>query len=82
MGRGRPPKENKKTNAERCRLYRMKHKETYKADDALRKRNFRQKMKLNPAENKLRLQREAAAKRELRLRKKLEIQIGKISIYY
>ena len=67
--RGRPPKENKTTNAERCKAYRNKHKESYKVDDALRKRISREQIKLKPAENRLRLQRQAAAKRAQRQRK-------------
>ena len=78
MGRGRPPKENKITNAERCKAYRNRHKEAYKAKDALRKRIARENMKSKPAENRLRLQRQAAAKKALRLRKKLIIQAGKV----
>ena len=35
MGRGRPPKENKITNAERWKAYQNKHKEAYQAKDAL-----------------------------------------------
>ena len=78
MGRGRPPKENKITNAERCKAYRNRHKEAYKAKDALQKRIARENMKSKPAENRLRLQRQAAAKKALRLRKKLIIQAGKV----
>ena len=78
MGRGRPPKENKITNAERCKAYRNRHKETCKAKNALRKRIARENMKSKPAENRLRLQRQAAAKKALRLRKKLIIQAGKV----
>ena len=51
MGRGRPPKENKITNAERCKAYRNRHKETCKAKNALRKRIARENMKSKPAEN-------------------------------
>ena len=78
MGRGRPPKENKITNAERCKAYRNRHKETFKAKDALRKRIVRENLKSKPAENRLRLQRQAAAKKALRLGKKLIIQAGKV----
>ena len=38
MGTGRPPKENKITNPERCKAYWNRHKEAYKAKDTLRKR--------------------------------------------
>ena len=69
--RGRPPKEVKSTNAERCKTYREKNRENYNANEALRKRIYREKMKLKPAENRLRLQRQAAAKRAQRQRKKL-----------
>ena len=78
MGRGRPPKENKITNAERSKAYRNRHKEAYKAKGTLRKRIARKNMKSKPAENRLRLQRQAAAKRALRLRKILIIQASKI----
>lgn len=59
---GRPTKANK-TNAERCKAYRDKNKEAHKVNDALRKRVARERIKLNPAENRLRLKREAAAKK-------------------
>ena len=62
--RGRPPKDSKTTNAERCKAYRSKHQETYNADDALRKRLSREQMKLKPAENRLRLQRQAQLQRK------------------
>ena len=78
MERGRPAKENKITNAECCKTYRNRHKEAYNAKDALRKRIARDKMKSKPPENRLRLQRQAAAKKALRLRKKLIIQAGKV----
>ena len=81
MGRGRPPKENKITNAERCRTYRSRHKEAYKAKGALRKRIALENVKSKPSENRLRLQRQAAAKKALRLRKKLIIQAGKVLLY-
>ena len=76
--RTKSPKENKITNAERCKAYRNRHKEAYKAKDALRKRIARENMKSKPAENRLRLQQQAAAKKALRLRKKLIIQAGKV----
>ena len=78
MGRGRPPKENKVTNAERCKAYRNRHKEAYKAKDALQKRIARENMKSKTAENRLRLQRQAAAKKALRRRKKLIIQSSQV----
>ena len=78
MGRGRPLKENKITNAERCKAYRDRHKEAYKAKDALQKWIARGNVKSKPAENRLQLQRQAAAKKALRLRKKLIIQAGKV----
>ena len=37
-----------KSTAERCKKYRQKHKEVYRERAALRKRNYRQKMKANP----------------------------------
>ena len=81
MGRGRPPKENKITNAEHSKAYRKRHKEAYKAKGALRKRIARENMKSKPNENRLRLQRQAAAKKALQLRKKLIIQAGFIYIF-
>ena len=78
MGRRRPPKENKITNAERCKAYRNRHKRAYKAKDALRKRIARENMKSKPAENRLWLQRQAAARKSVRLRKKLIIQTAKV----
>ena len=53
-----------KSTAERCRKYRQKHKEVYREKDALRKRNYRQKMKANPIANEesLRVQREKKQK--------------------
>ena len=44
-----------KSTAERCKKYRPKHKEVYPEKDALRKRNYRQKMKANPIANEERL---------------------------
>ena len=78
MERGRPPKENKSIKGERCKAYRNRHKEAYKAKDALRKRIAPENMRSKPAENRLRLQRQAAAKKALRLRKKIIIQAGKV----
>ena len=78
MGRGRPQKESKITNAERCKAYRNRHKKAYKAKDALRKRIARENMKSKTAENQLQLQRQAAAKKALRLREKIIIQVGKV----
>ena len=78
MGRIRPPKENKITNAERCKAYLTRHKEAYKAKDALRKRIARENMRSKPDENPLRLQQQTVAKKALRLRKKLIIQAGKV----
>ena len=69
MGRGRPLKENKISNAERCKTYRNRHKEAYKAEDALQKRIPGENMKSKPAENRLRLQREAAGKKHYDLGK-------------
>ena len=37
-----------KLTAERCKKYRQKHKEVYREKHALRKRNYRQKVKANP----------------------------------
>ena len=71
MGRGRPPNENKITTAERCKPYRNRHKEAYKAKDAFGKGITRGNVKSKPSENLLRLKRQAAAKKALRLRKKL-----------
>ena len=44
-----------KSTAERCKKYCQKHKEVYREKDALRKRNYRQKIKANPIVNKERL---------------------------
>ena len=40
-----------KSTAEQCKKYRQKHKEVYQEKDALRKRNYRQKMEANPIAN-------------------------------
>ena len=73
---GRPRKETATTNAERCKKYREKNREAYRANDALRKQLARQRMKQNPHQRQLILKREAAAKREQRLRNKLFEQNG------
>ena len=44
MGRGRPLKENKITNAERCKAYQNRHKEAYKSKGALQKRIAQENM--------------------------------------
>ena len=44
-----------KSTAERCKKYHQKHKEVYRERAALRKRNYRQKMKANPIANEKRL---------------------------
>ena len=44
-----------KSTTERCKKYRQKHKEVYREKDALRKRNYHQKMKPNPIANEERL---------------------------
>ena len=44
-----------KSTAERYKKYRQKHKEVYPEKDALRKRNYHQKMKANPIANEERL---------------------------
>ena len=44
-----------KSTAERCKKYCQKYKEVYREKDALRKRNYRQKMKANPIANEERL---------------------------
>ena len=77
---GRPRKETATTNAERCKKYREKNREAYRANDALRKQLARQRMKQNPHQRQLILKREAAAKREQRLRNKLFEQNGNIYI--
>lgn len=78
---GRPRKETATTNAERCKKYREKNREAYRANDALRKQLARQRMKQNPHQRQLILKREAAAKREQRLRNKLFEHNGNIYIY-
>ena len=59
-----------KLTAERCKKYRQKHKEVYREKDALRKRNYRQKMKANPIANeeRLRVQRERKQKYRQRVK--------------
>ena len=78
MGRGRPLKENKITNAERCKAYRNRHKEGHKAKDAFGKRIARENIKSELAENRLWSQDKLQLKKALRLRKKLIIQAGKV----
>lgn len=72
--RAKPSKKTKlrpkKKNTERCKAYwskKKKKKEKYKLNDALRKMIVRQKIKQYPTEKRLRLKKEAAAKREWRL---------------
>ena len=60
---GRPRKENPTTNAERCKKYREKDQDGYRANDALRKRLERQRAKQNIENHKAILKREAAANR-------------------
>ena len=59
-----------KSTAERCKKYLQKHKEVYREKDALRKRNYRQKMKANPIANeeRLRVQRERKQKYRQRVK--------------
>ena len=74
---GRPKKEIASTNAERCKKYREKNKDEYRANDALRKKLNRLRKKQDPLRRDLMLKREAAAKRVYRQRKKLLTQNGK-----
>ena len=62
-----------KSIAERCKKYRQKHKEVYREKDALRKRNYRRKMKANPIANeeKLRVQREKKQKYRQRVKESI-----------
>ena len=55
-----------KSIAERCKKYRQKHKEIYRENDVLRKRNYRQKMKANPIANEKRLQVQREKKQKYR----------------
>ena len=55
-----------KSIAERCQKYPHKHKEVYQEKDALRKRNYSQKMKANPIPNKERLRVERETKQKCR----------------
>ena len=55
-----------KSIAERCKKYRQKHKEIYRENDVLRKRNYRQKMKANPIANEKRLQVQGEKKQKYR----------------
>ena len=62
-----------KSTAEWCKKYRKKHKKVYQERDALRKRNYCQKMKANPIANKerLRLQRERKQKYQQRVKESI-----------
>ena len=62
-----------KSTAERCKKYRQKHKEVYREKDALRKRNYRQKVKVNPVANEksLRVQREKKQKYRQRVKESI-----------
>ena len=62
-----------KSTAERCKKYRQKHKEVYREKDALRKRNYRQKMKANPIANEERLRVQRGKKQKYRQRVKKSI---------
>ena len=55
-----------KSTAEQCKKYRQKHKEVYREKDALRKRNYCQKMKGNPIANEERLRVQQEKKQEYR----------------
>ena len=55
-----------KSIAERCKKYRQKHKEIYRENDVLRKRNYRQEMKANPVANEKRLQVQREKKQKYR----------------
>ena len=66
---GRPKKDVTTTNAERCKKYRAKNAEYTKKMDAMRKCLARLKAAENPTQNKMRLQKQAAAKRLQRLKK-------------
>ena len=78
---GRPRKETATTNAERCKKYREKNREAYRANNALRKQLARQHMKQNPHQRQLILKREAAARKQQRLRKKFLEQNGNIFLF-
>lgn len=79
---GRPRKANPTTNAERCKKYREKDLEASRANDALRKRLARLRAKQDLEKRKATLKKEAAAKRERRLQKKLLLeQNGKFFLY-
>ena len=62
-----------KSTAERCKKYRQKHKEVHREKDALRKRNYRQKMKANPIANEERLRVQREKKQQYRQRVKESI---------
>ena len=55
-----------KSTAERWKKYRQKHKQVYWEKDALRKRNYYQKMKANPIVNDKRLQVQRQKKQKYR----------------
>ena len=61
-----------KSTTERCQKYRQTHKEVYREKDALRKGNYRQKMKVTPIANeeRLRVQRKKKQKYRQRVNKK------------
>ena len=62
-----------KSTPERCKKYRQKHKEIYRVKDALRKRNYRQKIKTNPIANeeRSRVQREKKQKYRQRVKESI-----------
>ena len=59
-----------KSTAKRCKKYRQKQKEVYREKDALRERNYRQKIKANPIANEemLGVQREKKQKYRQRVK--------------
>ena len=68
-----------KSTAERCKKYRQKHKEVYREKDALRKRNYCQKMKANPIANEERLQVQREKKQKYRQRVKESIATAPVA---
>ena len=64
-----------KPTAERYKKYCQKHKEVYREKDALRKRNYRQKVKADPIANeeRLRVQREKKQNHRQRVKKSIAI---------
>lgn len=73
MGRKRIHEDRQTANAERCKKYRTKNQEKYRADDALRKWHRRETLKNTDADkNKLRLQEQAFKKKLYRQRKRNE----------